>query len=102
MHPVVESRRDEVAEICRRLGVQRLEVFGSAARDDFDEARSDIDFLVEFGRQVQGSPLATWFALKEQLEALFARRVDLVFSDAIENPFVRASVDRNRQVVYEP
>jgi predicted nucleotidyltransferase len=37
-----------LADICRRYGVARLEVFGSAARDDFDPARSDADFLVTF------------------------------------------------------
>ena len=38
----------EIPDLCRRYGVARLEVFGSAVTDAFDLARSDIDFLIEF------------------------------------------------------
>lgn len=42
--------------ICRRFGVRRLDVFGSASRGtDFDPEHSDVDFLVEFdGTAVTG------------------------------------------------
>ena len=100
MHPIVESKRFEVAELCRRLGVRRLELFGSATRNDFDEASSDFDFLVEFRDDVKGSPLGTWFGLKGDLEAMFGRPVDLVSLNAVVNPFVRAGILKSRQVVY--
>ena len=49
MVPLIQSRRAEVAEICRRFCVQRLDVFGSAARGTgFDPARSDVDPLVTY------------------------------------------------------
>lgn len=49
MHPMIEQHRAEIAELCRRYAVRRLEIFGSAARGtDFDPARSDADFLVDF------------------------------------------------------
>ena len=50
MHPIIETRRTELAELCRSRGIRRLELFGSAARDDFVESSSDIDFLVQFER----------------------------------------------------
>ena len=40
--------RQQVHALCARYGVARLELTGSAARDDFDPATSDVDFLVEF------------------------------------------------------
>jgi uncharacterized protein len=47
MLPLIENRRAEIAELCRRFRVRRLDVFGSAARGgDFDPARSDVDLLV--------------------------------------------------------
>lgn len=49
MIPELAQRREELAELCRRFGVRRLEVFGSAATGAFD-AESDFDFLVEFDR----------------------------------------------------
>ena len=68
--------REELRDLCRRFRVRRLEVFGSAARGDFDPARSDIDFLVEFAEG--NNDLARFIDLKLALESLLARRVDLV------------------------
>ena len=49
MHPVIADKQDEIAAICQRYRVSRLEVFGSAARGtDFDPETSDADFLVDF------------------------------------------------------
>jgi predicted nucleotidyltransferase len=84
MLPLIAERRSEVAALCRRFGVRRLSVFGSAAREaDFDPARSDIDFLVEFA--AQEDDLARFLDFKAALETLLARRVDLVDRKAIES-----------------
>jgi len=100
MHPIVESKRAEVAALCRGYGVRRLELFGSAARDDFDAARSDLDFLVTLGRAQDKSAFDAYFELKDDLETLFGRSVDLVSVGAIRNPFVLASIERDRQLVF--
>lgn len=100
MNPIVESKRAQVAELCCQSRVKRLELFGSAARDDFDEARSDIDFLVELDDDPQVSPLDAYFGLKDALEAMFGRPVDLVSMGSIVNPYVMAAIERDRQVVY--
>jgi uncharacterized protein len=78
----IATHREELAELCRRFHVRRLDVFGSAARGDFDPARSDLDFLVEFA--AQEDELAGFLDFKAALEALLARRVDLVDRKAIE------------------
>ena len=49
MTRVLEDQRRELADLCREYRVRRLDVFGSAARGDFDEESSDVDLLVEFG-----------------------------------------------------
>lgn len=100
MHPIIEARRDEVAELCRRAGVKRLEVFGSAARTDFDAERSDIDILVEFASGPGTQGLAPYFDLKHALERLLGREVDLVEIGTVRNPYVRAEIDRHRQILY--
>ena len=80
----IALHRDELRDLCRRFRVRRLEVFGSAAREaDFDPARSDIDFLVEFA--AQDDDLARFLDFKQALENLLARRVDLVDRKAIES-----------------
>ncbi len=78
----------------------RLDVFGSATGDDFDETRSDVDLLVEFSYDVPGmSALRQYFGFKEDLETLLGRPVDLV-SGAIDNPFFHAAVAETREYVY--
>jgi hypothetical protein len=93
---VIESRRTELDEICRRRGVRRLELFGSAARDDFTPA-SDLDFLVEFSG---GPSLTDYLGLREYLKLLFGREVDLVMPGAVRNPYIRATIERDRQLLY--
>lgn len=86
--------------MCRRLAVRRLELFGSAVRDDFDPVASDLDFLVEFDADSTVPALEQYFGLKEELEALFGRPVDLVMPRAVSNPYVRAEIERDRRLLY--
>ncbi len=84
MHPEIADKRDALIALCKRYDVARLEVFGSALRAaDFDPARSDVDFLVTFALQSRDN-LAAFVDLKEALEALLGRPVDLVERQAVE------------------
>jgi len=97
----ISLHREELRELCRRFHVRRLDVFGSAARGDFDPGRSDLDFLVEFdSRAPDALSLKTYFGLKESLEALFGRSIDLVEPGALRNPYVKASIERSRETVF--
>jgi len=100
MHPEIADKRDALIALCKRYDVARLEVFGSAARGvDFDPARSDVDLLVTFAPDARES-FAMFLDLKEALEALLGRPVDLVEPSAIKNPFIRAGINRSREVLY--
>ena len=84
MHADIAERRSQLSALCRRYGVVRLEVFGSAARGtDFDPQRSDADFLVTFTETARDD-FAGFADLKDALEALLGRRVDLVDREAVE------------------
>jgi predicted nucleotidyltransferase len=97
--PLIGDRRAEIAALCRRFGVRRLTVFGSAARTtDFDPQRSDIDFVVVFERD--GPSLSEFLALRDALSATLGRPVDLVMDGSLRNPFVRAGIQRSAEIVY--
>jgi len=102
MHSSLAARREAIAALCRRYGVMRLEVFGSAARGrDFDHARSDADFLVEFGPEPIS--LTAFLDFKEALEALLGRPVDLVERGAVEesrNYIRRRSILADAETIY--
>jgi predicted nucleotidyltransferase len=100
MNNVIEQHRDEVVALCKRVGARRLDAFGSAVRADFDLATSDLDFLVEFDQLPPGRYADAYFALKESLEALFGRPVDLITEASLENPYFRERVQAERQAVY--
>jgi predicted nucleotidyltransferase len=101
MLPLIVAKKAELEALCRRHHVRRLDVFGSAARGDFDPAKSDIDFLVEFDRSNPDSmTLHSFLGLKDSLEALLGRPVDLVEPGAVRNPYIKASIERSREPVF--
>jgi predicted nucleotidyltransferase len=94
-----ELNEDAVAELCRLFGVRRLSIFGSATTPRFDDATSDVDFIVEFDDTVL-SAFDAYFGFKEALEGLVGRPVDLVMAKALENPYFAESVERSRRDLY--
>ena len=101
MHTAIAEKKNELVDLCRRHGVVRLEVFGSAARGmDFDPLTSDADFLVEFRLDNARVTLRQYFDFAEALREVLGRSVDLVESDAVRNPYLRRAIDRSRELVY--
>ncbi|HEY8667986.1 MAG TPA: nucleotidyltransferase domain-containing protein [Tepidisphaeraceae bacterium] len=100
MLALIERHRPQIEELCRRFGVKRLELFGSAMRGDFDAARSDLDFLVEFSPLGWKGSSDRYFGLLHGLEDLFGRNVDLVEILAAKNPHFVEVASRHRQVLY--
>ena len=91
--PFTPAQRAGIATLCRQFHVRQLDLFGSAARGaGFDPARSDFDLLVEYEPAHTPPALSEFLALREALEALLGRKVDLAMASAIRNPFVRASI----------
>ena len=95
----LQNYKELIRHICTSLSVQRLELVGSATRDDFQPDKSDIDVLVDF----KGNErlFERYFDLKEQLEQCFGRRVDVIQSTALKNPYVKQSIDCDRIALYE-
>ena len=97
---IIDQHRSEVAALCRRAGARRLDAFGSTVRSDFDPQTSDLDFLVEFDDLPPADYARAYFALKEGLESLFGRPVDLVTGSSLANPYFRDRVAAERRNVY--
>lgn len=96
----IESRMHELRALCERHQVQRLVLFGSALRDDFDPGKSDLGFLVEFPPMSPEEHAAAYFGLLEDLKVLFGRRIDFVKIGAIRNPYLRRSIEEEQETVY--
>ena len=98
---LIEQNIEAIRELCRRYGVARLEVFGSAADDTFNPVHSDIDFIVEFQPDYDLGPwMANYHDLRDELMRLLGREVDLVMAGAPRNPFFLRELNRTRKVLY--
>jgi predicted nucleotidyltransferase len=87
----------EIKRLCKFLSVKSLYLVGSATRNDFTE-NSDVDILFEF--QGDENRFNRYFTLKEQLEELFDRKVDLIEEEAVNNPYVKRNLQKDRVLVY--
>ena len=95
---LLEQSRDEISALCRKYGVRRLEIFGSAASGDFDQD-SDIDFFYEFDDN-PAHLSDRFFGLHEDLERLLNRKVDLVSARDVTNPYFLQVANRYRELLY--
>jgi predicted nucleotidyltransferase len=89
-----------LGDLCRRFHVRRLGLFGSAVTGGFDPERSDLDLLVEFEPMPPGAYAAAYFGLREQLEILFGRAVDLLTEAALANPYLRRRIEAERRTLF--
>ena len=89
IRPGIDVPDEQLAELCERFAVERLEVFGSSVRGDF-RADSDIDLLVTFrpGKRVG---LLHLVGLQLELQALPGVKVDLVPRSGLK-PGIRDAV----------
>jgi len=93
--------RNRLAALCRRYGIERLEIIGSFAKGDAGPG-SDVDILVTFGPETRIG--LEFVRLKEELEALFGRKVDLLTRASVENSpnkYFRRFALRRTEAIYE-
>jgi len=97
---IIENNRDKLIELCKKYSVVELDIFGSAATDDFDEKTSDIDFLVEFDGSVKQNRFDNFFNLLTELQQLFKRPIDLVEPGGLKNPYFIETVNQTKRRIY--
>lgn len=88
-----------IKKLCKEYKVKHFSVFGSVLRNDYS-TDSDIDFLVDFNENDPIKYADLYFQLKDNLEQLFKRKIDLVEERAIKNPFFRKEIDNSKIVLY--
>lgn len=98
---IVMRKQTELEALCTRHRVRRLALFGSAATGAFDSDRSDLDFVVQFEPMSPKEHADAFFGLLEDLERLFARRVDLIEYGPIRNPYFQQELQETQVVLYE-
>lgn len=100
MIALVADHKDDIIELCKKHGIVRIELFGSAATGKFNSETSDLDFIIDLGDYESGVAVR-FFDFVNEMEQLFGRHVDLLTDRSITNPYLRMSVDRSRELIYE-
>jgi len=93
-----DGLKPAISELCERLRVKKLDIFGSATTSQY-AADSDVDVLVEFDSDAKHL-FDRYFDLKEGLEQILGRTVDVVVERSLKNPYFKASIDRTRKNIY--
>ena len=90
---------ERIAAFCRKWGIREMALFGSVLRDDFDPDRSDVDVLFRFLPGVRAGVEAD-LDMREEIETIFGRKVDLVEARLVANPFRRSSIFSAARTIY--
>lgn len=101
MQPILTIHKNAIANVCRLFGVKKMYAFGSAVREDFHE-NSDVDFLVEFAVPDKDPIKAfdIYLQLKEELEQVVQRKVDVLQLNDITNPYLKYFINQEKQLIY--
>lgn len=94
----IEIPEAAIAGFCRKWRIREFSLFGSVLRDDFGPD-SDVDVLVSFE---DGAPWSLWdlIDMRDELQTIFGRKVDLVEKEALRNPIRRHEILRTHEVLY--
>jgi len=95
----IDKNIEIIRALCLKHKVYKLFVFGSALTEKFSR-RSDIDLLVDFKDVDLYDYADNYFNLKDALEKIFNRDVDLLEDKAIKNPYLRQSIDSSKRLIY--
>ncbi len=90
---------DKIKTLCAKHKVNKLFVFGSVLKDTFTN-ESDIDFVVDFEKLDLSDYADNYFDLKDQLESIFNRPVDLLEEKGIRNPYFRKQIENEKHLIY--
>jgi uncharacterized protein len=97
---LIDKNMGRLIELCDNHKVKELYIFGSILTNKFNDS-SDIDMLIRFHQVDLLEYFDNYMDLKEKLEQLYNRPIDLVEDQAIKNPIFRRMVDREKRLVYE-
>jgi len=90
---------EQIKRLCSAHGVKSLFAFGSVLTDRFGP-ESDIDLLVDISTSDPIQYAENYFFLKDELERLFNRKVDLLETRALRNPFLKLQIEKTQVLLY--
>ena len=94
-----ENKISQIKKLCELNKVKTLFAFGSVVRDDFNDS-SDVDLVVDIDETDPYKYTDLYFNIKDKLENIFKRQVDLLEERAINNRFFRQELEKTKVKIY--
>jgi predicted nucleotidyltransferase len=94
-----KDKLGELESLCRQYQVESLYIFGSALTHKF-QPDSDVDLLVTFKDVIPENYADNYFDFRDALSKLFQRKIDLVESQTLKNPYFKHIVDTTKMQIY--
>ena len=92
----------KIQSLCEKWKITTFELFGSVLRKKDFSQKSDIDVMISF--EQGATPGLDFIEIKNELESIFGRPVDIVTRKTIEqsqNPFRKNTILATTQTIYE-
>ena len=101
MNAILKKKEKELKALCQKYRVERLYAFGSVTGDQFDPDKSDLDFIVAFQPGLDPITMGGYlWDMQEELEAMFNRKVDLLYERPFRNPYFAKAVEESKKLLY--
>ena len=97
----IENKIDKLVTLCNKYKVSRIFVFGSIVKGNFNPKTSDVDLIVELEDLPPSEKGEMLMKLWSELENLFARKVDLLTSINVKNPYLRKEIENSKFLIYD-
>ena len=99
MNPL-DQNIEKIKKLCVNHKVASLFAFGSVLKENVFNKDSDIDLIVDFAEIDLNEYADNYFDMKQELETIFNRSVDLLEEKAIRNPYLRQEIDKEKKLIY--
>jgi len=97
----IETKIDKLVVICEKYKVNKIFVFGSIVKGNFNPKTSDVDLIVELEDLPPSEKGEMLMQLWSELESLFSRKVDLLTTLNIKNPYLRNEIENSKFLIYD-
>jgi len=96
---MLSIEKNKINDLCKKHKVEKLYLFGSATNESFS-LESDVDLLVRFKKIDLANYFMNYISLKDNFKKLFKREIDLLEEQALKNPILINSINKNKELIY--
>jgi len=96
---MLSIEKNKIINLCKKHKVEKLYLFGSATNESFS-LESDVDLLVRFKKIDLANYFMNYISLKDNFKKLFKREIDLLEEQALKNPILINSINKNKELIY--